>query len=144
MTEIVATTGVQADVPSQSVVLQPDKPRPVQSQQSQLGDPSLPARTTFQEDLTTASQRKVNLIWEYTQAVIALLVVGTTMVAGVYSMVVPTVTIGAGVASVQVPMQIPTIIGVAFGMVTGFYFSRTNHAAIGGIGPKPEGTYLGR
>jgi hypothetical protein len=118
--------------------------RPVQTQQGQELDPSLPARTTFQEDLTTAGQRKVNLIWEYTQACIAVMVVITTMVAGIYSMFRPTVTVGAGLNVIQVPMQIPTIIGVAFGMVTGFYFSRTNHAAIGGIGPKPEGVYTGR
>ena len=42
-------------------------------------------------------------------------------------------------------LQVPTIISVAFGMVTGFYFSRTNHAAIGGVGPKPALTqYDGR
>jgi hypothetical protein len=99
--------------------------------QVQSTDPSLPARTTFQEDLTTASQRKVNLIWESTQAVIALLVTIATMIAGLYSMV-------NGV------VQIPTILAVAFGTVIGFYFSRTNHAAIGGIGLKPESPYLGR
>jgi hypothetical protein len=34
---------------------------------------------------------------------------------------------------------------VAFGTVVGFYFSRTNHAAIGGVGKKPhDGEYRGR
>ncbi len=33
--------------------------------------------------------------------------------------------------------QIPTIMSVAFGTVVGFYFSRTNHSAIGGVGLKP-------
>jgi len=99
--------------------------------QQQATDPSLPARTTFQDDLTTAGQRRVNLIWEYTQAVIALLVVASTMASGM-------------VAMFYNQIQIPTIISVAFGTVVGFYFSRTNHAAIGGIGVKPEGAYLGR
>lgn len=112
--------------------------------QNQEHDPSLPARTTYQEDMTTAGQRRINLIWEYTQAVIALLVVLTTMIAGIYSMARPTVTIGVGLAMTQLPVQIPTIIGVAFGMVTGFYFSRTNHAAIGGVGLKPTEEYKGR
>jgi hypothetical protein len=112
--------------------------------QSQATDPSMPARTTFQDDLTTAGQRKVNLIWEYTQAAIAVMVVLTTMIAGVYTMFYPTVSVGAGPAMVQVPTQIPTVIGIAFGMVTGFYFSRTNHAAIGGVGDKPNERYMGR
>jgi hypothetical protein len=132
MTEIAGATVVHADVPAQGISVQP------------LSQASLPAKTTAQEDLTTAGQRKINLIWEYTQAVIALLVVVTTMIAGVFSMVRPTVSVGSGLAQVQVPLQIPTIIGVAFGMVTGFYFSRTNHAAIGGTGEKPTEKYLGR
>jgi hypothetical protein len=133
MTEIAAQTVVQADVPAQAIDVVPasGKPRPVQVQQSQRLDPSVPARTTFQEDLTTASQRRVNLIWEYTQAAIALMVVVATMACGI-------------VAMINEAKQIPTIIGVAFGMVTGFYFSRTNHAAIGGVGAKPSEEYKGR
>jgi hypothetical protein len=100
---------------------------PVQQQEI---DPSLPARTTFQEDLTTAGQRQINLIWERTQAVIALCVVVTTMGAGLYSM--------------AKSIQIPTLMAMAFGTVVGFYFSRTNHAAIGGVGRKPEAPYEGR
>jgi uncharacterized membrane protein YqgA involved in biofilm formation len=87
--------------------------------------------TTEQEDITTAGQRRVNLIWEYTQAIIALLVVISTMVAGIESVFHPNT-------------QIPTILSVAFGTVVGFYFSRTNHQAIGGIGPKPNQKYEGR
>ena len=98
--------------------------------QSQGSDPSRPATTTFQEDLTTAGQRRVNLIWEYTQASIAVVVVLFTMVAGIAAMIYG--------------LDIPSIISVAFGMVTGFYFSRTNHAAIGGIGHKPQQPYVGR
>lgn len=127
------------------VVISEDRRDPdVPPKQNQRVDPSLPARTTFQQDLTTAGQRRVNLIWEYTQAVIALLVVLTTMIAGLYTMFQPTVAVGIGANLVQMPTTIPTVIGVAFGMVTGFYFSRTNHAAIGGIGTKPESTYVGR
>ena len=62
---------------------------------------------------------------------IALLVVIATMGCGVVGMLHET-------------KQIPTIIGVAFGMVTGFYFSRTNHAAIGGVGKQPVQKYEGR
>lgn len=100
---------------------------PVQQQDK---DPSLPARTTFQEDLTYAGQRRINLIWEWTQAIIALGVVFMTTGAGIYSMIHN--------------VEIPTLLAVAFGTVVGFYFSRTNHAAIGGVGIKPQGPYEGR
>jgi len=111
----------------------PAVPHTAAGVQAQGTDPSLPAETTFQEDLTTAGQRKVNLIWEYTQAIIAIFVVGCTMIVGSWSAIS-----GAGEA------RIPTILSVAFGMITGFYFSRTNHAAIGGIGRKPVEPYQGR
>lgn len=111
----------------------PGKRRPDEFVQRQSTDPSLPARTTFQEDLTFASQRRVNLIWERTQAAIALVVVLFTMVCGTYGML-------------HNQSQIPTIMSVAFGTVVGFYFSRTNHTATGGIGPRPKipGSYKGR
>lgn len=35
---------------------------------------SLAPTTTTQEDLTTAGQRRVNLVWEFTQAMIAIAV----------------------------------------------------------------------
>lgn len=121
-----------------------DPPHAIVAQLHPL-DPPLPARTTTQEDLTTASQRKVNLIWEYTQAIVALMVVAATMVAGLFAMYHPSdvVQVAPGTFT-SVAVQVPTILSVAFGTVVGFYFSRTNHAAIGGIGPKPEGPYLGR
>jgi len=92
---------------------------------------SLSPTTTSQQDITLAGQRRVNLIWEYTQAFVAVAVVAATMGAGIYSMVY-------GLE------QIPTIISVAFGTIVGFYFSRTNHQAIGGVGQQPQQPYIGR
>jgi hypothetical protein len=113
------------------VVVAPLPAPPIQKQQDQTVDPSIAAKTTFQEDLTTAGQRQVNLIWERTQAAIAIMVVVSAMVSGVVAM--------------MYTREIPTILSVAFGMVTGFYFSRTNHAAIGGVGRKPtDSEYTGR
>lgn len=95
--------------------------------------PPLPPKTTAQEDLTFAGQRRINLIWEHTQAIIALTVVVSSMASGVY------ITFSGSQA------QIPTIMSVAFGTVVGFYFARSNHTAIGGVGPQPkEGKYRGR
>jgi hypothetical protein len=95
----------------------------------------LPATTTEQQDITTEGQRKVNLIWEYTQAGIAIVVTIATMASGVYVSF-------HGMEGVS--NQVPTILSVAFGTVIGFYFSRTNHQAIGGVGNQPEQPYVGR
>lgn len=76
--------------------------------------------TTKQEDIVSAGQRRINLIWEFTQAAIALLVT----VAFLYCQVTNVDSEG---------------VNMAFALVVGFYFSRTNHSKIGGIGDKPFG-----
>ena len=83
---------------------------------------SLKPTTTTEEDLHSASQRHVNIIWERTQQVIALTVVVSTMIAGVF------ITIKGASET-----RIPTILAVAFGTVVGFYFGRTNHERVGGV-----------
>lgn len=90
------------------------------------GDPpSVAPTTTMQQDLTTAGQRRVNLIWEFTQAAIAVLITGAVVYCSI----------------VQIDSAVLTN---AFFLIVGFYFSRTNHAAIGGIGPQPLQRYEGR
>lgn len=93
---------------------------------------SLPPTTTIQQDITTAGQRRINLVWEYTQAIIALLVVASNIVVWV-------------VASLKGNLvTIPEGLTNALFLIVGFYFSRTNHAAIGGTGVKPQEEYKGR
>ena len=119
MTDIITEGPVKAIIPAQKVELSAKSASP------------LAPNTTEQQDLTTAGQRKVNLIWEYTQAIIAMVVVTTTMASTL-------------IASWKADTQVPNLIAVAFGTVVGFYFSRTNHAAIGGVGDKPSQPYEGR
>ncbi len=88
--------------------------------------------TTTQQDLTTAGQRKVNLIWECTQAAVALLVVGANIAVWLRA------TFAGGA------IVIPEGLSNALFLIVGFYFSRTNHSAIGGIGQKPSPKYEGR
>lgn len=90
--------------------------------------------TTEQEDITTAGQRRVNIIWEVTQAVIALVIVVGNVAVAVYSGF-------RGTAA-----EFPSILSNSLFLVIGFYFSRTNHQAIGGIGRKgnESQTYHGR
>lgn len=97
-----------------------------------LVEESLPPKTTTQEDLVTAGQRKVNLIWEYTQAAIAIMVVLANVIVSVYQ----------GMSTVK--MDFPGILSNSLFLIVGFYFSRTNHAAIGGVGIKPIERYEGR
>jgi hypothetical protein len=93
---------------------------------------AVPPTTTEQEDLTTAGQRKVNLIWEYTQAAIAIMIVLTCVI------------VAAVLAIREQGDKFPVILSSLVMLVIGFYFSRTNHAAIGGTGKKPQEEYKGR
>lgn len=104
-----------------------------------------PPETTAQEDLTTAGQRTINLIWENTQARIALFVVVAGMVINslvilLLIILIREITV-VQVALISLCLQ---FINFTAGIVIGFYFSRTNHAAIGGIGNKPIQKYEGR
>jgi len=96
--------------------------------------PSVAPTTTLQEDLVVAGQRRINLIWEWTQAAIALIVVLANMIVGVSN----------GMIASEKRPEYPVILSSALFLVVGFYFSRTNHAAIGGVGPKPNPVYTGR
>lgn len=95
--------------------------------------PSIAPTTTAQEDITLAGQRRINIIWEVTQAIIAIVVVFANMLPPLISMMN-----GKPLANT------PEAVTNTLFLVIGFYFSRTNHAAIGGTGNKPEGKYTGR
>jgi hypothetical protein len=76
---------------------------------------SLAPTTTSEDDLRTAGQRTVNLIWEFTQAGIAISVVLATVI----SAFVPWMT------------KDSSLLTSAFFLVIGFYFGRTNHSRMG-------------
>lgn len=78
---------------------------------------SLAPTTTAQEDVITAGQRRINLIWEITQSIIA---VGIT---------------GAAVFGELTHIR-SDIIANAFFLVVGVYIQRVNHNRIGGVGAK--------
>lgn len=73
-----------------------------------------------QRALLTENQRRVNLVWELTQAAIACAVTGTTLYV---SAVLATRDDAATAAFL--------LLSNAFFLVIGFYFGRTNHARIG-------------
>lgn len=105
----------------------------------------MPESTIEQQDKTTAGQRRINLIWENTQSKIALfvVVVGVSVNALVIVLCIlyiKEVSVNQ-LALVSICLQ---FINLTAGIVIGFYFSRTNHQAIGGEGPKPTQKYEGR
>jgi hypothetical protein len=95
----------------------------------------LAPKTTHQEDMTLAGQRKINMVWESTQAVIAVLVVITNMIVAAYQ--------GLNYGSNETH---PVVLSSSLFLIVGFYFARTNHSQIGGTGRKATDyvTYEGR
>lgn len=85
--------------------------------------PSVAPTTTTEQDLKTAGQRRINNVWEYTQAAIAFSVVITTCI-GIF---IGRVVQGSNTSTIPFPPEWWTILG----LVIGFYFGRTNHARIG-------------
>lgn len=79
--------------------------------------PSLKPTTTEEQDTVTAGQRRINVMWESTQALIAIMVT----IALIY----------ISIKSIQAEE-----LKNAFFLIIGFYFSRTNHTNVGGVGHK--------
>jgi hypothetical protein len=76
-----------------------------------------------QKAFTSSGQRRINLIWEITQALVALSVTGATLhVASVLSL------------SGNDKMAAFLLLSNAFFLVIGFYFGRNNHQRVGGVG----------
>lgn len=102
---------------------------------------TLAPQTTEEQDTVTAGQRKINLIWERTQSVIALLViicrlaVNSFMILAIMLLAESDVTSNQ-LAVISVGLQ---FINLTAGIVIGFYFSRTNHTKVGGVMENQKG-----
>jgi cobalamin synthase len=89
-----------------------------------LTEPEEVARGRADElDRVTHGQRRINLIWEVTQAIIAIAVTLTTL------FVAADLTVNGNTESAAF-----LLLSNAFFLVIGFYFGRTNHQRVGGIG----------
>jgi hypothetical protein len=77
--------------------------------------------TTEEEDRHALSQREVNKIWEYTQAVIALLVTAAALSVCVI------------LALKGESKDALILVSGAFFLIIGSYFQRTNHTKVGGV-----------
>ena len=87
-----------------------------------------PATTTPEQDRKTAGQRRVNIIWEGTQALIALCVTGATLYVSAQLALKDNAQTAAFL-----------LLSNAFFLVIGFYFGRTNHQRVGGVHSGDEG-----
>lgn len=92
--------------------------------------PSVPPTTTAQQDLTTAGQRHINVMWERTQQVIAIAVSLTTLFVCAYLAI-----LGRESSAVTAFM----LLSNGFFLIVGTYFQRTNHTKTGGVGPHDQG-----
>lgn len=77
--------------------------------------PPVAPTTTKEQDRTTLGQRRINLVWELTQAIIAFAITLTAAYCEINKIEAPTLR-------------------AAFLMVLTMYFVRTNHQKIGGVG----------
>lgn len=93
---------------------------------------TLPPETTEEENTVTAGQRKVNIMWESTQRLIALVITGFTTLA------LFIVSIGLTKVDDKQANALMQLVAMTL-LVLGFYFSRTNHVNIGGTGKKEQG-----
>lgn len=115
--------------------MSPTKPKPEAAPQ-----PSLPPDTTAEQDVISAGQREVNLLWEHTQSRLALIIIVT------FNLVVVAVILWAisggnlGVegepknSSRELVLTALTLLYGLTNLVVGFYFGRTNHQRTGGVG----------
>jgi hypothetical protein len=85
----------------------------------------LPAKstTTAEQDKHTLGQRRINLIWEVTQAGIALSVIWSALGATVW------ITVYDPMNRLMAFLFMSNVVSI----VIGFYFGRTNHQRVGGV-----------
>lgn len=88
---------------------------------------NLPPETTAAQDAVPAGQRRINLIWEVTQAFVAISVTASTLYV--------TATL-----AIKEKNDAPFILlSNVFFLVLGVYFQRTNHSRVGGVKPGDSG-----
>lgn len=107
-----------------------DEIKPIPPAPAQVGDAHTAPTTTAAQEATNEGQRKVNLIWENTQRLVALSVVWCGLfVAACLCLINKEVNVTLA--------SMVFLYGVA-NLVIGFYFGRTNHTRVGGVGEKSD------
>lgn len=89
---------------------------------AKVGDKNTAPTTTAEDDTATAGQRHINRVWEYTQAILAIVVAGTTLFVA-----------GQMVLKGQDRDGAFLLLSNAFFVVVTNYLTRTNHQKTGGV-----------
>lgn len=135
-------------IPSPVVIaVEEQKPVPVVIEASAPAQPgatvtkgegtTLSPTTTEEGDRVTAGQRHISRVWEYTQAILAVTVVTTTIY------VLAVMALSFRDLSPNSLLIVSHLVVMATYIVTSYY-QRTNHTREGGIGPKASEEYKGR
>jgi len=97
-----------------------------------------PSTTTSEQDRKSAGQRRVNIIWEVTQAAIAWGAVGTILFVAAR---IALLAIQVDVSDKQLSLSITAFLLLSNlgSLIIGFYFGRTNHQRSGGVGGDSAG-----
>jgi hypothetical protein len=96
-------------------------------------NPPAQATTTSEEDLHSRGQRRVNLIWEFTQAFVAAAVVTSVLYICIRIIHFALTPQGQTEKSFGLAVTAFTLLSSLASLVIGFYFGRTNHQAVGGV-----------
>lgn len=109
------------------------KPKPIEIPPKMV----LPPTTTHEDNLIAEGQRKINALWEQTQAAVAISVVSVTVI--VDGTVTIIFAVNNGQLSVSQLFALTFLHLICLNVIQA-YFQRTNHQIIGGV---PKG-YKGR
>lgn len=100
---------------------------------AKVGDVNIAPTTTATEDLTKASQRAINMIWEDTQMKIALAAVYAALFIAA-AIVIMGMLPWANPAQIALAVTAFVLLSNLATLVIGFYFGRTNHTRSSGNG----------
>lgn len=123
----VTVTNLPPEVVEAAVAVKEGK---VERVQPQAILPSKPAETTFQQDLTAAGQRNINVKWEGTQQFIAI-----SFALGAIGICAYLIVIGP----LEMRMVAFTFLTTMAATINQNYFTRTNHTKIGGVSSTDTG-----
>lgn len=136
---------IDPDKPASVKIVDTDKAIPViiedeKKETKLIGKDSqqiLAPSTTEEEDRVALGQRNINLIWETTQSKIALISVISSQLINMAVIMVLLFKEGDTKSDVIAVITASiAAMNLTVGIIIGFYFSRTNHSAIGGTGKK--------
>lgn len=125
--EVVAGPSMNAPMqPGQVGGTSPSKPDVMTTSAGQL---VAAPTTTEEEDRVSLGQRDTSKVWESTQRQIALSVIGAALIVAIVLAV-----FGKQLGTNELQLASAVFLYGVANLVTGFYFGRTNHTKIGGIG----------